>query len=529
MVRASSWSWVTKTVVMPTCRWSCFTSSRMWTRSRASRLLKGSSRRRIWGCSTSARATATRCCSPPDSWWGYLRPAPGRPTSARASRTRDSISPRGRRRTLSPKAMLPSTVMWGQRLYLWNTMAVGRRSGGSARTLWSSIRMSPASGDVNPPIILRVVVLPHPDGPRRHISSPSRTSSVRSWTAAWGPKRFVRWRRKRRATFTPLHPLGRRGSQTVPRGEVTGPEVALGRDQQEQRREREEHGEHGSDGLRVAQDQPVHQHRHGHVVWRPHDEGALGLVEGRDEGEQRGHDQAGERDGEGDGEEGAEGAGPGVPGGLLEVAVDAPECSGGDPDHEQEGVHQLDEHHPQEGVHEVQPVEERGDADVQADLGESVRAEKGEEEEAAPRELEPGERVAGGDADKGGEEGRRGGAEEAHPDGLADVGVAQDEGPPAERELREGVGEEPRAREGPQQQREERPQEEGRERQEHPHAHGPGQRPWDPAPGGRRRGHQAPRSRRLTLPTSSAPTTAAMAKAMTAMVTASVRRKYWVR
>ena len=55
---------------MPVRRCSCFSSLRMRSRSLASRLLRGSSSSRILGSTTRLRASATRCCWPPDSSLG---------------------------------------------------------------------------------------------------------------------------------------------------------------------------------------------------------------------------------------------------------------------------------------------------------------------------------------------------------------------------------------------------------------------------------------------------------------------------
>src|SRR5262245_2293635 len=75
-------------------------------------------------------------------------------------------------------------------------MLMPRRSGGVA---WPGAerrrppsQISPASGARKPAISRRVVVLPHPDGPRSARSSPWRISSVRSRTAAtFSPYRLV--------------------------------------------------------------------------------------------------------------------------------------------------------------------------------------------------------------------------------------------------------------------------------------------------------------------------------------------------
>ena len=70
MVSASPWSWVTKTKVMPTSRWIRLSSSCIASRSLRSRAASGSSSRSAAGMFTSARARATRCCWPPESWLG---------------------------------------------------------------------------------------------------------------------------------------------------------------------------------------------------------------------------------------------------------------------------------------------------------------------------------------------------------------------------------------------------------------------------------------------------------------------------
>ena len=65
---ASSWSWVTKIVVMPSLRWIERISSRSDTRILASSADSGSSSSSTCGFGASARASATRCCWPPESW-----------------------------------------------------------------------------------------------------------------------------------------------------------------------------------------------------------------------------------------------------------------------------------------------------------------------------------------------------------------------------------------------------------------------------------------------------------------------------
>ena len=67
---ASSWSWVTSSAVAPAARRASRTSARTCARRPASSASKGSSSRTRPGSGASARASATRCCWPPESWWG---------------------------------------------------------------------------------------------------------------------------------------------------------------------------------------------------------------------------------------------------------------------------------------------------------------------------------------------------------------------------------------------------------------------------------------------------------------------------
>ena len=77
---ASSWSCVTRTVVVPSRSCSWRSSRRNCPRSVASRLDSGSSSNSTGGSCTSARASATRCCWPPESCAGRRSSSPGSPT-----------------------------------------------------------------------------------------------------------------------------------------------------------------------------------------------------------------------------------------------------------------------------------------------------------------------------------------------------------------------------------------------------------------------------------------------------------------
>src|SRR5437763_11750242 len=70
-----------------------------------------------------------------------------------------------------------------------------RRSGGRLRpgsdTVRPPTRIVPWSGSMKPATSRKVVVLPQPDGPRRHTKEPCAIVSVRPSSAAASPKRLV--------------------------------------------------------------------------------------------------------------------------------------------------------------------------------------------------------------------------------------------------------------------------------------------------------------------------------------------------
>ena len=84
-VKASSWSWVTISAVVPAARRISRRSPASRSRSPASRAESGSSSRISRGSTASERASATRCRSPPDRVAGSRSPYPSRPTRASSS------------------------------------------------------------------------------------------------------------------------------------------------------------------------------------------------------------------------------------------------------------------------------------------------------------------------------------------------------------------------------------------------------------------------------------------------------------
>ena len=84
-------------------------------RVRASSALNGSSASSSSGSRISERASATRCCSPPESVRGHLASSPGKPHLASA------VSARAGRRVPSPRTTLSITCAQGSRRESWNS------------------------------------------------------------------------------------------------------------------------------------------------------------------------------------------------------------------------------------------------------------------------------------------------------------------------------------------------------------------------------------------------------------------------
>ena len=162
------------------------TASRVLARRAVSSEEKGSSSRTTDGERVSARARATRCCWPPESWSGRrVAVAAGRPTSSSSSSTR---SPRRRAARGMPKVMLCATSRWGKSPPSCRTYPMPRRSGGTARpaphTTRSPMVTVPASGARNPAMTRSSVVLPPPEAPRTAVVVPVGT--VRSTSRRTG-------------------------------------------------------------------------------------------------------------------------------------------------------------------------------------------------------------------------------------------------------------------------------------------------------------------------------------------------------
>ena len=150
-----------------------------------SRLPVGSSARTIRGLHISARARATRCCSPPDSSFGRWSRRSARPTFASSSFARA----RGDLIFTAPviagsttfSTMSSSGIKWK----LWNTnpifaarMRLRRRAAPKPLNSESpSSSTSPDVGRSSPPRMLRSVVFPAPLRPITATCSPGSTES----------------------------------------------------------------------------------------------------------------------------------------------------------------------------------------------------------------------------------------------------------------------------------------------------------------------------------------------------------------
>jgi hypothetical protein len=158
----------------------------------------GSSAKTTSGLVTSARAIATLCCCPPDSWAGRRRPYPSRPTSASSA---CALRRSGRRpASRSGSSTFCCTVSDGSRLKDWKTKPTRLRRSLVSRFSFSPVIGSPPSstspplGRSRPAAHCRNVLLPEPEGPMTAVKLPrgSARSTPRSACTAASPRPYVR-------------------------------------------------------------------------------------------------------------------------------------------------------------------------------------------------------------------------------------------------------------------------------------------------------------------------------------------------
>ena len=152
-----------------------------------SRAPVGSSPSRRRGAPASARAAATRCCSPPESSAGKRSRCSPRPTRS-SSGVASAVAPW----SSAISSTFSRAVRVGIRLKNWKMKpTVSRRkavlpSSSRASTSRPATITSPRLGGSIPPITLSSVVFPEPLGPSRTTNSCgqiSRSTSRRAWTA----------------------------------------------------------------------------------------------------------------------------------------------------------------------------------------------------------------------------------------------------------------------------------------------------------------------------------------------------------
>ena len=172
-------SWVTSSTAQPNSRLNLRNSSNTSAADLLSRFPVGSSASSRAGRVTSARATATRCCWPPESWSGRRSSRPARPTSANSPRPRSSWSAVGLPvATISGISTFSSAVKAWMRWWNWNTKPIELRrsavrpSSSMCRVGLPSRKSSPSLGRSSRPTRLSRVLLPEPEAP---------TSAAKSW------------------------------------------------------------------------------------------------------------------------------------------------------------------------------------------------------------------------------------------------------------------------------------------------------------------------------------------------------------
>eukprot|EP01022_Parablepharisma_sp_SALTPOND_P029462 TRINITY_DN735_c0_g1_i1.p1 TRINITY_DN735_c0_g1~~TRINITY_DN735_c0_g1_i1.p1 ORF type:complete len:1397 (+),score=453.90 TRINITY_DN735_c0_g1_i1:9191-13381(+) len=179
---ASSLSWVTMTKAVPRVRDSSIISSKVLSAVPRSRLPVGSSASTQAGRVTSARASATRWRSPPESSPGTCVTRCARPTCSSISRACACASARLTRRIISGMATLSSAENSGNRWWNWQTKPSDwlrklprSRSPRLAKSLPSRVTL-PLLGVSSPPSRCSSVDLPEPDAPTMATCSPGWTS-----------------------------------------------------------------------------------------------------------------------------------------------------------------------------------------------------------------------------------------------------------------------------------------------------------------------------------------------------------------
>ncbi len=191
-LRAKFISWVTISSVMPSSARSSTTFSTSPTSSGSSADVI-SSHSITLGLIASARAIATRCCWPPESWSGQASNFSASPTRASSLRAAASMSTAlafftsvGANMTLRP------TLRCGNRLKPWKIMPTCWRSSRMAFASaclsgWPSTCSVPSWNSSSPLMHRSSVLLPEPLLPMMAITSPRLTSRSTPLSTSFAP------------------------------------------------------------------------------------------------------------------------------------------------------------------------------------------------------------------------------------------------------------------------------------------------------------------------------------------------------
>ncbi len=142
---------------------------------------EGSSASSSWWSPTTARAMATRCRSPPESWSGKLAARSARPSPSSAFRLATRALRAGVPSSSSGSATFSAAVSPGRRLKSWNTKPMERRRSRALALrdiLVSSCpqtQTSPLLGSSRLPAMVSRVDLPEPLGPMTATIAPAST------------------------------------------------------------------------------------------------------------------------------------------------------------------------------------------------------------------------------------------------------------------------------------------------------------------------------------------------------------------
>src|SRR5689334_23503883 len=162
-------------------------------------------------------------------------------------------------------------------------MAMSRFSGGSSFMRFPAMMISPAVTLSRPAIMHKVVVLPQPEGPRRHTTSPAATERSASFTATKSPNLLVILR----ASMVDIRGLSLDGAEgDAAQQMVLQEEGHQENGDEEQRLDRGEEAPQNADA--TARHGLVHGDRHGAGIDAGQQQREQELVPGQDQAEDEG-------------------------------------------------------------------------------------------------------------------------------------------------------------------------------------------------------------------------------------------------